>query len=147
MKSDAKNHCIKRFNSVWLFLSANFMKLRIRGNSIRLRLLRGEVEEFASSGTLRETVNFGAANLTYILRTANDANELSAKFTGGEIVVSVPSAAARNWTETESVSLTGEQKNADGEVLKILVEKDFVCLDRIDDEDNRNAYPNTSHKC
>jgi hypothetical protein len=123
------------------------MKLRIQGNSIRLRLLRGEVAEFASTGTLRETVNFGATNLTYVLQTADDANQLSAKFAGGEIIVSVPSVTARNWTETETVSLTGEQKNADGGVLKISVEKDFVCLDRLSDEDNKDAYPNTSHKC
>lgn len=123
------------------------MKLRIRGNSIRLRLLRGEVAEFSSTGTLRETVNFGASNLTYILQIADGANDLSVNFADGEIVVSVPPAAARDWTETETVSLTGEQKNEDGAVLKILVEKDFVCLDRIDDDDNRDAYPNTSHKC
>ena len=123
------------------------MKLRIRGNSIRLRLLRGEVAEFASTGTLRETINFGASNLTYILQIADGANDLSANFADGEIVVSVPTATARKWTETETVSLTGEQKNADGEFLKILIEKDFVCLDRIGDEDNRDAYPNTSHKC
>ena len=123
------------------------MKLRIRGNSIRLRLLRGEVAEFASTGILRETINFGASNLTYILQTADDANDLSAKFTGGEIIVSVPPETARNWTETDLIGLTGEQKNADGGILKILVEKDFVCLDRIDDEDNKDAYPNTSHEC
>ncbi|MCY7376244.1 MAG: hypothetical protein LH472_09775 [Pyrinomonadaceae bacterium] len=123
------------------------MKLRVRGNSIRLRLLRGEVAEFAANGTLRETVNFGAANLTYILQVADDGGDLSAKFADNQIVVSVPTAMAREWTETESVGLAGEQKFADGEFLKILVEKDFVCLDRIADEDNQDAYPNTSHKC
>lgn len=123
------------------------MKLRIRGNSIRLRLLRGEVAEFGATGIIREIINFGASDLTYILQSADDADELSAKFTDSEIVVSVPAAAAREWTETEMISLTGEQKIADDEFLKILVEKDFVCLDRLDDEDNKDAYPNTSHKC
>lgn len=123
------------------------MKLRIRGNSIRLRVLRGEVAEFAANGVLRETISFGASNLTYILQTVDDAGDLSAKFIKDEIVVSVPTATARNWTETETVSLSGEQKIADDRFLKILVEKDFVCLDRINDADNENAYPNTSHKC
>ena len=129
------------------FYQHYFMKLRIRGNSIRLRLLRGEVAEFASTGVLRESVNFGASNLIYILQTADDANELSAKLIGNEIVVSIPPAAARDWTETDAISLVGEQKGADGEVLKILVEKDFVCLDRPNDKDNEDAYPNISHKC
>jgi hypothetical protein len=123
------------------------MKLRIRGNSIRLRLLRGEVAEFASTGILRETINFGASNLMYILQIADDANDLSAKFVDDKIIVSVPPETAQNWTETDLVGLTGEQKNVDGGILKILVEKDFVCLDRIDDDDNKDAYQNTSHKC
>ncbi len=123
------------------------MKLRIRGNSVRLRLLRGEVAEFAAKGLLRETINFGASNLTYILQIADGANELSAEFVAGQIVISIPTAAAREWTATDTVSLAGEQKNANGELLKILIEKDFVCLDRIGDEDNWDSYPNTSHKC
>ncbi len=123
------------------------MKLRIRGNSIRLRLLRGEVAEFAARGVLRETIEFGASGLAYVLQAAEDANELQTEYNGGEIVVKVPTATAREWTATETVSLTGEQKIGDGKILKILVEKDFVCLDRTDDPDNEDAYPNASHKC
>lgn len=123
------------------------MKLRIRGNSIRLRLLRGEVAEFGASGVFEESIDFGASKLTYSLRRTSEIDELSAKFKNNEITVFVPSDAARNWTETELITLTGEQKISDGAVLKILVEKDFVCLDRPDDEDNKDAYPNTSHKC
>ena len=123
------------------------MKLRIRGNSIRLRLLRGEVAEFAATGILSETIHFGASNLTYILQSVVEASDLSAEFIDNKIIVSVPSVTARNWTETETISLSGEQKIAGADVLKILVEKDFVCLDRPHDEDNRDAYPNTSHLC
>ncbi len=123
------------------------MKLRIRGNSVRLRLLRGEVAEFAAHGVLRETISFGASNLAYVLQTDESVNELRTEFNGNEIVVNVPTAKAREWTETEAVSLSGEQKIGGDKFLKILVEKDFVCLDRINDADNEDAYPNTSHKC
>ncbi len=123
------------------------MKLRIRANSIRLRLLRGEVAEFAANGVLRETINFGASSLDYVLQITDSANELKTEFSGGEIVVNVPTAKAREWTETEAVSLSGEQKIGSDKFLKILVEKDFVCLDRINDADNEDAYPNMSHKC
>ncbi len=123
------------------------MKLRIRGNSIRLRLLRAEVAEFAKSGTIRATVNFGASQLTYVLQSAKIGEDFSAHFNNDQIVVSLPAQAAREWTETDSISLSGEQKNANGEPLKILVEKDFVCLERPDDADNRDAYPNVSHRC
>lgn len=123
------------------------MKLRIRGNSIRLRLLRGEVAKFGEQGIVSETINFGASSLTYVLRNSADANELSAQFNENEIIVSVPPETARRWTETDLVSLQGEQKLSGGAVLKILVEKDFVCLDRPHDEDNKDAYPNLTHKC
>lgn len=123
------------------------MKLRIRGNSIRLRLLRGEVAEFAANGVLRETISFGASSLAYVLQMTDAENSLKTEFNGSEIVVSVPIATARNWTETDLISLTGEQRIADDKFLTILVEKDFVCLDRISDKDNKDAYPNTSHKC
>ncbi len=123
------------------------MKLRIRGNSIRLRLLRGEVEEFGKKGIVREMINFGASKLSYILQTAEDADELSAQFNGNKIIIRIPLSAAREWTETNLISLKGEQKISKDKVLKILIEKDFVCLDRPNDEDNNDAYPNTSHKC
>lgn len=123
------------------------MKLRIRGNSIRLRLLRGEVAKFGEKGVVEETINFGAARLTYVLQNSVEIDEISAHFSENEIVVKIPAATAREWTQTDLISLTGKQKIADGESLKILVEKDFVCLDRPDDEDNKDAYPNLSHQC
>ena len=123
------------------------MKLRIRGNSIRLRLLRGEVEKFGEKGIVEESINFGASSLTYVLQNSAEANAISAQFNGSKIVITLPSATAFEWTETDLISLKGEQRIADGEILKILVEKDFVCLDRPDDKDNQDAYPNLSHKC
>lgn len=123
------------------------MKLRIRGNSIRVRLLRGEVAEFGEKKIVREIINFGASSLTYILQSEVEANDISARFTGSEMIVSIPSEMARDWVESNLVSLKGNQKTADEEDLKILVEKDFVCLDRPNDEDNKDAYPNISHKC
>ena len=46
------------------------MKLRIRGDSLRLRLTRGEVEALADSGEVRETIHFGPSALDYVLRSA-----------------------------------------------------------------------------
>lgn len=123
------------------------MKLRIRGNSIRLRLLRSEVAKFGATGIIEESIDFGASKLTYILRRSSKTNNLAVEFSDNKIIVFVPAETAKNWTETELINLSGEQKISDGSVLKILVEKDFVCLDRPDDQDNKDAYPNVSHKC
>ena len=50
------------------------MKLRIRGNSIRLRLSRTEVAQFAGNGNVEDTVEFGSSQpgLVYCIRTTPD---------------------------------------------------------------------------
>ncbi|MDQ3751004.1 MAG: hypothetical protein M3367_18600 [Acidobacteriota bacterium] len=54
----------------------------------------------------------------------------------------------------DEVSLRSEQsienrkQNSTSEnVLKILIEKDFVCLDRKNDPDNADAFPHPTRKC
>jgi hypothetical protein len=37
------------------------MKLRIKGNTLRLRLLRSEVERLAAAGVVTEEIRFGPA--------------------------------------------------------------------------------------
>ena len=49
------------------------MKLRIKGNSIRLRLLRSEVEEFAEGGSISDETRFGANALRYTLAMSNNS--------------------------------------------------------------------------
>lgn len=126
------------------------MKLRIRGNSLRLRLLRGEIERFGKTGCLAETIQFGAAQLAYSLEMRSEAQTINANFADNQITVIIPESTARNWIESEQVGLTGEQLNetdAPENVLKITIEKDFVCLERKDDPDNADAFPHPLEKC
>ena len=48
---------------------------------------------------------------------------------------------AENWADTNEVGLYATQKIGDLTELKISVEKDFVCVDRPLDEDNKDAFP------
>lgn len=134
------------------------MKLRIRGNSLRLRLLRGEVEQFGETGRVAETIRFGASNaaqLSYILKADSAAEQISTHFTDNRITVTIPAKTAKNWVESDEVSLKSEQSIENGadengnseNVLKILIEKDFVCLDRKNDPDNVDAFPHPTGKC
>ena len=123
------------------------MKLRIRGNSIRLRLLRGEVAQFGATGAVTETINFGASRMIYALRASGAVSEVSVNFTDNEIIIVIPNALARDWVESNEVGFEAEQKVSAEETLKILVEKDFICLDRPDDADNQDAYPHQSVNC
>jgi hypothetical protein len=55
--------------------------------------------------------------------------------------VRLPETAVLAWATTDQVSISGEQVLVDGEKLKVLVEKDFVCLTGRDDEDESDMYP------
>jgi hypothetical protein len=126
------------------------MKLRLRENSIRLRLLQQEVQQLREIGNVSETIVFGinpAENLTYSLRVSEDADEISAQMTNNQIEVFLPLNAAEIWADTNEVGLYAEQKTGDLTTLKIVVEKDFVCVERPTDADNQNAFPHPKMKC
>lgn len=122
-----------------------------------MRLLRGEVKQFGETGRVMETIQFGAspaAQLTYILETDSEARQISANFADNKVTVMIPDQMARNWVKSEEVTLMNEQPIENGKqngtsenVLKILIEKDFVCLDRKDDPDNIDAFPHQTGKC
>jgi hypothetical protein len=126
------------------------MKLRLRENSIRLRLLQSEVVQLREIGNVSETIVFGinpAENLTYSLRVSEDEDEISAQMTDNQIEVLLPLNAAEIWADTNEVGLYGEQKIGHLTTLKIIVEKDFVCVERPTDADNKDAFPHPKMKC
>ena len=69
------------------------------------------------------------------------ANEFSGTFTGGRITVGVPAAIIDLWAATEQVSIEGSQKLDAQTNLKFLIERDFVCLNAHNDEDQSDRYP------
>lgn len=124
------------------------MKLRLRENSIRLRLLKSEIELLRKSGSVSKKILFSQSQfLSYTLKISNDAAEISACFEEKEITVVVPSATAREWTETNLVGLEREQAIGENSTLKISIEKDFVCLERPLDADNADSFPHPNMNC
>lgn len=126
------------------------MKLRLRENSIRLRLLQSEVAQLRETGNVSERIVFGvnpAENLTYSLRVSEDANEISVQMINNQIEVFLPLNTAETWADTNEIGLYGEQKIGDLTSLKIIIEKDFVCVERPADADNRDAFPHPKLKC
>ena len=79
------------------------MKLRIKGNSIRLRLLKSEVEKFAADGRISDETSFGANALRYTLAMSKDVESIIGKFDDNEITVFIPEAAAKDWSTNENV--------------------------------------------
>lgn len=115
------------------------MKLRIKGNSLRLRLSQTELAQFADSGAVEDRIEFGPGrHLRYGLKRGTDGG-LAVEFSGGVITVAVPAADAARWTGTDLVSLRGEHPLPDG-ALNLLIEKDFQCLAPRADEDESDLF-------
>lgn len=110
------------------------MKLRIRGNSIRLRLGRDEVAALRERGLVEESTAFAGGRLVYAIER-RDLPAIAASFDGRRIAVLVPNAVAFDFCDSERVGFDGTA----GE-LRVLVEKDWQCL-APRDEDESNAYP------
>ena len=119
------------------------MKLRIRDNSIRLRLTRGEVDLLRAEGLVEARTEFpGGREFHYVLESSPASVTPGALFSYRVMTVRVPETMALAWASTEQVSIKGEQLLDDGEKLTILIEKDFVCLAPREGEDEADMYPN-----
>lgn len=58
------------------------------------------------------------------------------------LTVRVPPMDVNQWAESERVSIRSEQDLGNGELLHILIEKDFACLAPREGEDETDMYPN-----
>ena len=119
------------------------MKIRIKDNSIRLRLTRGEVDTIRDTGEVIASTGFpGGRKFSYALESSPASVSPAAYYSDNEIRVRLPETVVLAWTSTEQVSITGEQILDDGEELSILVEKDFACLAPRPGEDESDMFAN-----
>ena len=119
------------------------MKLRIKGNSLRMRLSQAEVDEFASSGKVRNTICFGETSLFYELRKGEIYSVL---FRDQKIVVEVPNQEATEWVSTDQVGIEETITVGDDRDLSIFIEKDFKCLTDRANEDESDLFENPLNK-
>lgn len=138
------------------------MKLRIKGNSLRLRVTRPELATLVEGGRVAETVRFGPGpqqRLAYVLQvaelaggtslmaddsasTSTGVNGLQVTFDGVEVLVTLLPDAVRRWREPDEVAVEGRQSVGGGESLHVLVEKDFACIDGPPGSEDPDAFPN-----
>lgn len=117
------------------------MKIRIKGNCIRYRLTKTEVETFCKTGYFEETTNFGTKKLTYALQAKQDIETLDAEFSGDKITMFLATQKSKDWHTTNQIGFSHKAQKEDAIELSILLEKDFVCMDETV-EDQSDNYPN-----
>lgn len=119
------------------------MKLRIRGDSLRLRLGQTDMAALDREGRVAETIHFGPTHaLVYAIETSAEVSEIEARWSGEEVTVVVPSPTARRWIDTNEVGLEHAQSVDDTRTLAILIEKDFQCLVPREGEGDPDGFPN-----
>jgi hypothetical protein len=122
------------------------MKIRIKDNSIRIRLTQTEVKNFADNGFIEEATEFIDNKLFYALAVSTNVSELSAQMIGNKITLLVPENIAQNWIKTDLVGFENKFDLGNNKKLFLLVEKDFVCLDNTF-EDQSDMFPNPNAVC
>lgn len=118
------------------------MKLRIRGNSLRLRVSQTELKRIAEHGSAEDSIRFTpGADWKYGIEVG-PGSAVGAEFTGQSLRVTVPKATIDRWLDPSEVSIEGQQPIGNGETLRILLEKDYTCLAPRSGEDDSDLFAN-----
>jgi hypothetical protein len=103
------------------------MKLRLEGNSIRLRVRKSDISTLQKNETITETLTFPNDTVfQYQLSINNTAIDIDAQLVSNILNISIPLSIATNWIQTDAVGIEKTLPNG----LFILIEKDFPCTDR-----------------
>lgn len=120
------------------------MKLRLKGNSIRLRVTRSELARLQAGERIQETIRFSAppnVTLTYVLEVVSNSQPVITVFVDQQITVSVSQDQLTSWSGEHQVGIYASLPVDETTVLEVSIEKDFACLD-LSDEDNADTFAN-----
>jgi hypothetical protein len=107
------------------------VKLRIRDNSVGLRLTQEEIETLRQQGVLSARTGFpGGRELRYELESSPASVAPVAFFSDNVLNVRLPETAVLAWATTGQAAIEGEQVLVDGEKLAIVVAKDLAVCER-----------------
>jgi hypothetical protein len=103
------------------------MKLRLEGNSIRLRVRKSDLIKLQTEGSIKEGLIFpNSLCFNYQLITDKNAETIDAQLSTEAMTVSIPLSMAMNWLNSDAVGIEHTLNSG----LFILIEKDFPCTDR-----------------
>lgn len=116
------------------------MKLRCVHNSIRIRVKKSDLQKLETEGIITETVSFGGASmLAFALAIDMTAETVNAAFLDNLLLVNLPEMDAQKWISTNQVGIEVNNELDNGEQLHLLIEKDFPCTDR-ENEDKADTF-------
>ena len=126
------------------------MKLRLKGNSIRVRMDRKDLAELLGCGRTIDMVRFGpgpSRTFTYAVKLGTAPhNRPRAEYIAGHLLVILDRGDAETWFSGDRVGFEHRQLLEDGSAIRVILEKDLACLDRPagDESEDAWAFPNPS---
>lgn len=117
------------------------MKLRIKGNTVRFRLSKCEVADFAEQNIISETTNFVDTKFNYCLVADPKLTYIEVSFIESNLTIKLPLETAKQWTDSNEVGIYFNISSSEGKNLQLTIEKDFKCLDETI-EDQSDNYEN-----
>lgn len=108
------------------------MKLRVKDNSLRIRLSADEVGRLLSGKKVEAATRFAAGPsqcLVYGVECWPDVPAMTSVYKPGHIRILIPEDQLRHWGASDATSLRASQPIGDGQSLQLLVEKDMPCKD------------------
>lgn len=112
------------------------------GNSLRLRLSKGDLNVLKESGIITEQVNFPNGQILSYSLSRSENSEITAEFDDSAIKAYIPDRLFSEWINTERVGFDQNCRLSSGSTFGVLIEKDFKCLtDRPEDESDLFPHP------
>ena len=116
------------------------MKLRTTKNSIRIRIRKSELTRLRNDSKVQEQINFGSEVVfSFALILDKEVEVLTGSLETNSLVVRIPYDLGLKWIDSNEVGIESMSKVSPTEELTILVEKDFPCLDR-PNEDKSDTF-------
>lgn len=96
--------------------------------------------QLSTHGTISETLHFpGGTALIHVLMKSNNVKRINVEFIQGKITVIIPDDMANQWIHSNKVGIESTIEIEETAPLHILIEKDFPCLDR-PNEDKSDTF-------
>ena len=111
------------------------MKIRIKGNSLRFRLTKSDIAALGNGEVIKEQTEFLSKVLVYQIHPFR-GETIAADFDGENLILQVPQDMLNELANTDKVGFSGVSG-----VVSVLIEKDFTCLDNVE-EDQSDNFPN-----
>ena len=113
------------------------MKLRIRNDSVRVRLTQSEATQLGDGQAVHQDTPFLNGTTFRTALVPSDEVKLLATLDDNVLTIQAPKSALTAWANGDQVTLDCEQKTPP----TLLIEKDYACLVPRDGGDDDDTFP------